>query len=254
MNIWDKTFRVYSVTPAVKLQYKLVERDNGTAITIDRGVNSDMYESTFTIIGETADVEEVQLSINRNTHINISSINSDEAIFGDNVNYSGVISCVVIEISQLKQRLKGTSEITLTIRAERSNITFIGQAVLPQIKCVSTGYWTKTTLGQTINDSYTGINNISDSVKDVYECELQSVLNFDDAQKLQEWYRLQRGREFTMLEADWGVDKPFRDINQNGTKPQVGDYPYQARMLSLSIERFGVKHRKVTITLRKEGA
>jgi hypothetical protein len=119
--------------------------------------------------------------------------------------------------------------------------------------CISTGYWTRTTTGQTIGDSYTGNIFISDSVKDVYECELSATLKFNDAQNLQEWYRLQRGEVFSMLEDDWGVQKPFRDINQQGSKPQIGDYPYNARMLNLTVERVGPAFRRCTMLLRKEG-
>jgi len=252
INLTD--YRVYSVTPSVQLQYKLVERDNGTSIIIDRGLISDIYESTFTIMGPTATIQAVQAGILRDAHVTISGINQDEALFGDNINYTGSIQCAVMSISEIKQRIISSAEITLTVRANPDDLAFIGEIVLPSMACVSTGYWTKTTLGQTLKDSYTGVMTISDSIKDIYECELTTTLKLDDAIMLQNWFRSQRGDTFTMNQSDWGVSNPFRDINQQGYKTQLSGYPYTVRMISLSIDKLGVNHRTCTMLLRKEGA
>lgn len=255
MIINNNEYRVHSIAPSVQLQYKLTEKDDGTFVVVDRGTASDIYESTFTILGKTSIVEELHSSIRRyGAHLTIFIQNNSENLFGDNfvVGYTGV-DCTIMQYGEVRQRLISTSELTLTVRANNSNLIIRGSSLLPSMKCILTGYWTKTTLGTTTKDTYNGMMSYADSLKDIHETELSTVLSLEDAISLQNWFRQQRGGMFVMEESVWGVDKPFRDVNNAGLKPDIAGYPYNARMMSLSIEPFGVSHRRCTMLLRKEG-
>lgn len=255
MLINDTEYRVHSIAPSVQLQYKMIEKDDGTFVVSDRGLNSDIYESTFTVVGSIATIEQLHSSIRRyGEHLTIVVQNNSENLFGDNieVNHGGV-GCTIMEYGTIQQRIISTAELTLKVRGNRQDLVFRGASVLPSMKCILTGYWTKTTLGTTTKDTYNGTMKYSDSLKDVYESELSTVLSIDDAIGLQNWYRNQRGEVFSMTADNWGVEQPFRGVDDGGLKPPIGDYPYTVRMIALTIEPFGPTHRKCTMMIRKDG-
>jgi len=255
MQIWDKVITVQKVAVDTQLQYKIVQKDDGTAVIIDRGSRSDIYSGSFTCIAKTAEIYDIMQQIRRDSHIGISNCNPDEALFGENVDYTNSIGCAVLEIGDIRHRSYTTSEITLKVQAEQGDtpLSFVGNSALPQMKCISNGWSIKSRLGQTFYDSYFGNQFVSDSLRDIFQCELSATITLADAISLLNWFRLQRGATFTMNQADWGIAYPFgKGIDNGGLVTESFSYPFTARMLSLTVDRIAPTHRRVTMILEKE--
>ena len=99
--------------PAVKI----VTTMNGTKYISDRGQDSDIWESTFTITGDRDDIDGVaDLLRADNAQVEIICVN--EPIFGPAIDYSSAIVCNIINSKILyKLRDVKTTTIQVTLRA-----------------------------------------------------------------------------------------------------------------------------------------
>jgi len=252
MNIWDKTVYVRSIEVDTQLQYKLVDKDNGSSVVIDRGSRSDIYEGVFVCVGKTDEIYDIYQQVRRYSHIAVSNCNSDEALFGENVDYTNQIDCLVMELGDIVHTTNKIATVRMRVRAE-TPLVFSGTTTLPKLKCIGNGWSTETVLGQSIYDAYFGQQFIIDSLKDKYLCSLSATLKLSETISILNWFRLNRGKPFTMNYDDWGVQYPFGKGVDNGTMLDENfEYPFNARMLSLTVEYVSPTHRIIRVTLRKE--
>jgi hypothetical protein len=203
----DMKVRAYK--PQILIDYKLIETSGGNFLSIDRGVETDRYATTITFRGLKDAIRSLvnELTILRANGKQIIFDEFNEPLFGDNVDHSGIINCVIDEFGVEESVALNVEAVTITFLA--TDLSFLGTGALPELQCLaheSKGYADWSTR---VNETYNRSNYFVDRESDIYVFEGTYSLSLEDNKNLLSFWKIQRGIKFTINEVDWGVERMF---------------------------------------------
>ena len=104
-----------SYTPVFKRALKFITSLNGKTQVSDRGADADKYECTFTVIGNTADINLLVTDLYNNTG-QVLIDTQGATIFGTGVDHSGVFTCNLLNKPVYPVRDLLTATVKLKVR------------------------------------------------------------------------------------------------------------------------------------------
>ena len=104
-----------SFTPVFNRALKFITSLNGKSQVSDRGANADKYECTFTVIGNTADINALVTDLYNNTGQVLIDTEGSK-IFGTGVDHSGVFTCNLLNKPVYPVRDLLTATVKLKVR------------------------------------------------------------------------------------------------------------------------------------------
>jgi hypothetical protein len=230
-------------TPKTTLALTWEQLSNEDYACTDRGATSDKYDVDLRIYKDEATINNFisQIEANRvagSYVISLSNFNSQEHIFGADLDYSGTINATVDPVNL---RVQGTFkgwELTFTLKC--LSPTFVGgNGSLPAFRFLDYGYTADSEYSITKFESYamtSGTRNFSylDSVSD--KGKFTGVYSFSDQEMigLRRFIATNRGSKFTMPTLI-GVAHPF-GRRANPTYVKMTDFQDMG-MLNLSSGR-----------------
>jgi hypothetical protein len=245
VKVLDKFVPTYS--RAIKYEPMM----NGSTYTSDRGVESDKYDTSITIIGDTEDmlllVNDLILETNQ---ITVSCNN--EYIFGPALDYSTPFTCNVIgEPISFPVRDVLTTTISLKLRIV-SQVVYDGtvSSSLPDIyynlpvnRVTTLDRHTFNTISQGDFGVTTLIDNFSNPINR-RECTFTALHTKEEMSQLQKFVSTQRDRIFT-----WTTNKVL-SLFDNPTNPDASNvYEYGVKIKGFSFRPNGKLQWDSSITL-----
>lgn len=212
--------------PSTKLAVKWKQLANGSYIAVDRGVKSDIYETSISAYGKDSEIdgflgamEKNRNSGNVNSNIfRLTDFNHAEMIFGAEIDYDAGISAFLSKVSEKEQKSWKGFSLKLTLRATeliRQNIP----GVFPEINnlaripaeepespgsaSLQIGYTADSVIELEKADSYYGLPYFSDYSADSGFFEGNLILKTEDMAKLRTFLIENRG-EIIAADSDAG--------------------------------------------------
>jgi hypothetical protein len=168
----------------------------------------------------------------------------EENVFGDNIDHTGSISCLVGNLQEETSPALNVQQIVVDFLA--TDVLTVGDTGIPtSIICLNTSWKGYSVWNTHINETYNRNNYFVDREEDTFEFEGMYVFNIEDNQKILNYWKTQRGLAFTINDGDWGTDFMFG--------PDAGNTTHDVIINDISYSRFSATHRKVTIQLIKVG-
>lgn len=240
--------RARTDTPEVMINYELRELSSGRTKSIDRGVLSDRYSADITFSDSRTYMYELvreleELRVNKLPVI-MGGFQQDVNPFGDHLNYSGEISCLIDGWGELNSKQLGQYDLTITFLA--TEVEYDGTPEIPVgMKCLQNDYLTASDWNTSINESYYGNNWFVDRVVDKYYYEGEYLLTTEENRNLFTFWKDQRGNAFTVQESDFGVTNMFGPTF-------LGESQYRVVIIGIEYEVISPVLRRTKITLLKE--
>lgn len=241
----DLTYTEMNITeykPNNSINYKLVGLSNGDYTSIDRGLSTDRYSSTLTFRGRKEDIRNLvdKLTELRNNSKEVEISEFQVNIFGDNVDHSGTIKCLVHTFGKEESPNKNIQTIKITFLP--TDLIFKLGSEIPSLNCLSSkwsGYsdWNAHTV-----ETYTN-NYFVDREADTFVFEGTYNLSVEDNSDLLNNWRLIRGNRFTINESDFGTERMFGGSTTDTTHNVI--------FLDVSYDNLGPVRRLTTIKLVK---
>lgn len=197
------------VNPLFSVKYTLKQLSNGKVVSVgDRGYSTDRFETDLSIRLEKELAEGFIFEVNALREAQKELVLSDFQfpVFGDNVDHSGNISCVVG-----KMGLEESPEFnlkTINIRLIPTDLQFINGS-LPVLACLEHDYTSTAEWKTGVNETYNRGNYFVDRVGDTYVFSGYYLLEGNETGQLIEFWRQQRGEVLTVDESGFGVVKMF---------------------------------------------
>lgn len=240
--------KVISSDPTYYQNIEMIKKTSNKYATIDRGKNSDYYESVITVDGTIDEISNFAnfIDFTRKYFAHapyLTDMNISERVFGDNIDYSTFIYISILDVSEIQQFNLSRYTIDITIRTVNGWLNFIGTPTLPKINNVDHNYVFINKREQNFNDTYFG--NVYINARNVIQssCSIETILSLSDAINIQEFYRQQRKQRFQMRSEDFELDNPFNDGSS---------YPYTVRMMELNVIPISPNYRRVSFMLERE--
>lgn len=245
----DGTYLELKITPSYKpnitINYDLVKLSNSGYHSIDRGALTDRYSSTMTFRDTPEYIRELvsELTLLRDNNKSVLIDEFEENVFGDNVDYSGVIDCVVEKIDKETSPVFNVQTITITFLA--TDLSFIDNPIIPPLNCMNNDWAGYSEWNTHVNETYTRQNYFIDRVADTYIFEGEYILSIEDNASLLSFWKTQRGSSFDINDGDFGTEFMFGPVAGNGTHKVI--------ILDISYNRLSPIYRTTTIQLVKVG-
>lgn len=228
----------------ILINYSLDELSNKKFYTVDRGPDTDRYETTLSIKGTKEYIDELvnELQILRDNKKPVILTDMEEPIFGDNVKHDIDISTLVYKIDNKGSSKYKVYNIELTLLA--TDLFFEGQSDIPEgMKCLGHD-WKGISIWNThINETYNRNNYFVDREADTFLFTGNYLLSKEDNQMLLNWHKHNRGYNIYITEDQFGVIKMFG--------PNGGDTDHTVVIKQITYERVSPIHRKTKIELYK---
>jgi hypothetical protein len=207
--------------------WKFIQLSNGNYTTIDQGVFNDKYDCTINFHGTETFINSVinLFESNRNSSVPsqvlLSSINSTEHIFGEDVNYTSGIYANVMSVELRNQgSLRGFG---LSMKLSAISPTFIGgNGSLPEFRFLDIGYTGDSEYTNNHFESYDGVYSNPDHQADAGVFEGSYRFFTHEMMQLRAYIRYLRGNSFS-LPYIYGVNYPFGRLSTS--------YPYNVRIV-----------------------
>jgi len=242
--------KVISYTPNIKILYNLVELSSGKFRSIDRGVQSDRYESTLTFRGTKEHITELVRTLNElranNKEVELSEL--EENFFGEHVNSIPNIKCVVSKMGVTSSPVFKVYTIEVSFLA--TNITYLSNSIpeeplFNKFRCLQHD-WSGTAEWNTlVNETYYSSNYFVNRACDTYSFTGDYVLKNNQVKDLYNFWKFQRGNELTVVDGEFGVTDMFG--------PQVTDSSHVVVINSITYDVMSAGYKRVTINLIKVG-
>lgn len=193
-----------SFTPVWDRGIKFYESFRGKTLYSDRGINSDKFGSTITIVGSKADIESIANDITREISQITIALNG-EPIFGTAIDYSSSFVCNVLNSVSYPIVDFVTAELELSVSVV-SPIVYLGSvpSTLPDLvydneieRDIS---YKKTAFASPIQGDY-GLTVVTDGLRVPLYKEVAIVnvdLKSDTMAQLHKFLSIQRGTAFTL--------------------------------------------------------
>jgi len=230
----------------IRINYKLVETSGSNILSIDRGALTDRYSSTVIFRGHKDYIREIvsEITLLRTNGKELVLDQFNENIFGDNVDYSGAINCLVDSFGKENSPTLNIQSIELVLLP--TNLTFVGTSQLPtSLNCLYSKWEGYSDWNAHVNETYTRNNYFVDREADTYVFEGDYSLTIDENTNLLSFWKQQRGDAFTINDGDFGTSNMFG--------PVAGTGAHSVIILNIEYDRFGPVMRSTTIKLVKVG-
>jgi hypothetical protein len=206
---WLEIF-VRSYKPKIKAGYELKQSSSKQYFSIDRGITTDEYSADLSFRGEYSQIEELIIAINelKNNLKSIKLRNVNVALFGDHIDYSGILECAVTEISV--QETADVNVMKLDVTLMLSSPVF--KPVIPRVDLVNSyNSWSGgVEWDYVVNTTHNGDIFSNYLTADTYLFKGKYMLNKDTTYALfSDWLLNIRGRPFDTTSSEWGVSKMF---------------------------------------------
>ena len=196
--------------------FKHSQVSNNDYKVIDRGGLTDIYESSITIKGTRTSLDyflaNMRLNSEADNIITLSSFNSGEYIFGEDVDYSS-LNCTIIKLSEIQTPSFNVFTINIVIRALAP--TFLGVASFPILSRVYGGYSIDDKWSIKKYDSYTSNFTFIEKNNDVGYFNCTALLTRLEMKNLRAFIRTTRGSSFILPPIN-GIPSPFGEYWGNG--------------------------------------
>jgi hypothetical protein len=195
--------------PSYKRSLKFVTTYTGTTKVSDRGLEADIYDTSFTIIGDTTDIEEIaEMLIINDAHI-VLSADSGEQIFGSGIKYTSAFDCIVTNKAtiypirdvltstlSLSVRVLGEIPYDLTVTPTLPEMLYTWPINRSTVKRQS-GY---NAINIASSNAQNGVNSISTGIAPIEKetASFNVTLCNDDFAHLQRFISVTRGDTFTL--------------------------------------------------------
>lgn len=234
---------IHSYTPEININYNLVQMSGGNFISVDRGVSTDRYASTIDFYTNKEYIKDLvsELTILRDNGKEVIFDQFSEHIFGDNVDHSPAISCVIGDFGEEKVEDLNAKKISITFIP--TNLTFTGDETLPSLTCVDYKWQGFADWNTHVNETYNRSNYFVDHKADSYVFEGTYLLTLEENVSLLSYWKTQRGQKFTINDGDFGVTNMFGSY--------LNDATYDVIIKDINYVRVSPTLRNTTITLLK---
>lgn len=235
--------------PSIVLGAKFMEMQAGNISVTDRGVTTDSYSCEVETYGtqEYIDglIEHLQGIREGGFDCQIQDCSDGEHLFGENIDYTDEIPIVIEDISEAAHKTLGGIGFNMTLKVEvPTDLTFIGTAALPQLKCLDPKYKADSGWSYNIIESYTSNHYIYDSVYDFGAFEGTFVLKTSELKDLQEFRRINRYSIATLSSTGvLGLDNIF------GVRAPA--YPLKIRLMDVKTKYRAPGYYDVTVKIRE---
>ena len=228
----------------ILINYKLVEASGNNFISVDRGVLTHRYSSTITFRQQKDIIREIvrEITLLRTNGKEVILDEFDENIFGDNIDHSGSISCVVNMFGKETSPALNVQTIELTFLP--IDLSFVGTTELPaSLSCLNHKWKGYSDWNTHINETYNRSNYFIDREADTFTFEGDYILTIEDNQNLLTFWKTQRGSSFIIDDGDFGTEYMFGE--------DAGTGQHTVIITDVSYSRFSPISRLVTIKLVK---
>jgi len=248
LDINDDPFdiNIFSYETDTLINYTFKNNSAGQLIPIDRGQRGDRYSSKLIFKGTTDDVYDLILILDdlrtNKKEVIIGGL-SGVPIFGDNVDYSSDIKCLVVDYNEINHPVYNVVTIELTLLA--TGITFTGLTILPsRMQCLKSGWKTINEKGYIVNETYFRNNYLVETFNDYFEFNGEYLLDIEGAQQILNMQRINRGNTISITNLQLGTDFPWG--------PTITDISHNVKIKEVNVEPIGPQHRKMTLSLIRE--
>jgi hypothetical protein len=197
--------------PKTTYALQWLQMSNGMWYCVDRGADADVYDTEIRLYGTESVINNFinQVEANRTAGSNVlelSNLNSQEHIFGADVNHSGTLNCTAL----LQRRIQGTWKgFGITLKLSLLSPSFIsGAGSLPLFRFLDVGYDADS--NYTINKfgSYNSVFSYQDHEAD--DGSFTGIFTFTDDEMiaLRRYIATNRANPITMPTFS-GVNYPF---------------------------------------------
>lgn len=205
-----------------------IQVSNGNWYASDRGSSCDTYETVIKTYGKEPVINTLleQFELNRlsdNHVILLSNFNSAEKIFGADIDYSGTLSCTILNNPEKNQNTWKGFGLDLRLRLlNLSEESFIGSSSFPSLKYLDIGYTGISKTNVNKYDTYTGSFSYADDETNTGIFEGTFLLSDTEMKNFRRFAATQRGSSFSLTGIN-GVTYPFG--------PNRGTYPLTVKMI-----------------------
>jgi hypothetical protein len=235
----------YKTTTVLSLSYS--QLSNGNYVAIDRSTSADIYECDITTYGRESYIGNIIVGLdsirNGNGLCQLSGFALNEKIFGENVDYSSPLSCVVTDYKLRENNSLNVYKLQLSLRL--LSPTFDATPELPDFHstCLGTGFKSDINRALVHNDTYYGDYYLSDKKMDSGIFEGKFNLTSSQLANLREYIRVYRDNIVIVSKLN-GVNYMFG--------PSGGDFPHNVKIINIQEEeRFSVNRFIVSIKFVK---
>ena len=247
--------KIQKYTPDVKLSYRLERLSSLKYAVLDRGYAADLYECEIETYGTQDYCESVMAMLQTQRYgtqtggklvLSEFATNKGEAIFGNNVVYTGTIDAIVIDTPIMRNESFKVFSLKFKLRA--LGVTFeVVDDFLVAMTCIWSG-WTggEPEWDRTVNNTYNNDNFVStvknNDSKFIGKFHTTTELSI----RLLEWFRTNRGQHIDAVPLTWiGIEHAF------GIGKTYYDYDFV--VTKLSIEQISPLYVQATIELTDIG-
>ena len=230
---------------SIDIKYNLRKLDNGKYIARNNFPKRDKYSATLEIRAEAGYITSLvtELTLLRKNNKEVILDQMEENIFGDNIDHTGEIACVLPFFGNQESPAMNVQSINITFLP--TELVFTPEATLPNLSCANeqwTGFaeWKATT-----NQSLNSFNYFVDREADSYEFTGEYMLSLEENKNLLGFWKTQRGVPFLINDGDWGVYKMFGGY--------INTAQHQVIIKAVEYERVSPVLRKTKITLVRVG-
>jgi hypothetical protein len=242
VNNNNKDLLVASYDQKIDIGYELGDLSNGKVISFDRGYLSDVYSTVFEFDGTFAYIESLWADLMALRVAGTPLVLGDVAdgIFGDNIDTSNEIKCVIDDITEIKARTNTTKAFTLNLLLD-SPVFTVPVGIPSDLDCIQTEWVGYNRWKTHVVQAYFGNKHFVDREADTYVFTGRYILNKHDNAMLHNYWRQQRGNVIHINESDWGTSLMFGPDNPSTshdviiTNMQYNNYAIETRDLTIEL-------------------
>lgn len=224
------TFKILpEFEPKINMAVSFFRLANGDYAATDRGSSEDTYETNISLYGTEADIYNFIYTINLNrtlgyNTVSLSDFNTQEYIFGADIDYSGSISARIYLDDRVQNTFKGFSVSAKLIGISLPLIDMDpAPTSLPSLRYLDIGYNANTRYTLNTLDSYSGDVFYQDKLYD--SGKFTGVYTFDHYEMMvaRRVYTTKRGTSFN-IPSIIGVTHPFGIRPISGKKVRLTEF------------------------------
>ena len=120
--------KVIDYSPSILINYELIETSSRKLKSVDRGSSSDRYECKFTFRGKADYIQSIIVTLNelRDNNKQIVLTDIDEKFFGEHVNHTIPINCVVSKMGDVSSPVFNIYTVDITLLSTGVAVVFLG--------------------------------------------------------------------------------------------------------------------------------
>jgi len=204
--------KVISYEQNIMINYSLVENSARKLLPIDRGPSSDRYEVKFEFRGSKDYIDSIITTLTdlRTNQLPVELTECDEKFFGENVDHSIAINCVVTKFDKATSPSFNVYSIYVTLLADTNSMVFIGNPLLPLgLACLRHNYESYSEWNTTVNETYYRSAYFVDSQEDAYKFTGDYFMRANDMRDFLAFQKYIRGATWIAQEHQFGVSGMF---------------------------------------------